>query len=586
MPSNSLAQQLEKDKLQKKRSKPANESAAPQSAPLEQEAAFNPQSAVPAVSPDNAIHLQRTVGNEAVSRMVARKQAPVQRKTAGSLIQRDVAEDLDEMANASEQEQREQMAENPPPAMQVTNVQDASAARRKMSEIEGYRGQMQEGGRTGTVSGDQISSNETAIATLADYLVTAGEQGRTLSTFQQQVGQLREDYGRVSGQLIHLEAIGAIDRDQTASYRAEQLVGAATGANSAAESAAGIRGDAAGTRDQVQNAHNDLMNKGNEFSQAQRNASRAVHALNSALSNLNAGIIPREDDPELAAQDRAIKAKVSTMQSRLSSGLQLISTLGGATGLGAAAASMGGETAAAAAGNLGISVESVSQAISESWYREETNQISSQLAASRGASHASAEIALLSSVREAQTALFSALQTLEEKITEYQQARDSLRTMLDNFGAAADREGRGNSHYDVIAGLLGDVDVLAVQINTTISLGQTEQQAAGLATEARGRVEGTRPEGAAEREGGVTYYQPYQDFQLGNINRTGGLVYRASPQQIYFITVQRSVGSAYGGQGAANPVVEATVQELTELKETVQGMRSVLSQSLGLAMER
>lgn len=586
MPSKNQAQQLEKDKLRKKSQKTVTENTNPQLSPIEQGGIYNPPGGVPAVSPDNAVTLQRTLGNEAVTRMVRRKQSPVQHTAGGSRIQRDITEDLEEFGDLGEQQQQEEMAETPPPALQVTNIQDASAARSKMEEIEGYRSQMQQGGETGTISAGRISANETAIATLADYLVTVGEQSRTLSTFQEQVEQVRLDYGRVSGQLIHLEALGVIDRDQTAAYRAEQLVGAATGAGSAEESAAGITGDAAGTRDQVQNAHNELMTKGNEFSRAQRDANRAVHGLNSALSNFNAGIIPRADDPDLAAEERAVKAKVSTMQSRLSTGLQLISTIGGAMGMGSAVASMGGETLSAAAGDLGISVESVTQAISESWYREETNRIESRLAAARAQSNASAEVANLSQVREAQTALFSALETLGEKLTEYQQARDTLRTMLDNFGAAADREGRGNTHYAVIASLLGDVDVLAVQINTTIGLGRTEEQAAGQATEARARVEGTRPEGAAEREGGVTYYQPYQDFQLGNINRTGGLVYRASPQRIYFITVQRTPGSAYGGQGAANPIVRQTMEELEEIQETVQGMRDVLSSSLGLAMQR
>ena len=53
----------------------------------------------------------------------------------------------------------------------------------------------------------------------------------------------------------------------------------------------------------------------------------------------------------------------------------------------------------------------------------------------------------------------------------------------------ADREAGGEG-YRIIAGLLGDVDVLTIQIDTTISLGETEEHAADQATEARERVEG------------------------------------------------------------------------------------------------
>ncbi len=508
------------------------------------------------------------------------------------LVQRDLAADLRDFANYGEQDQQAQMQQQPPPAMQVNNIQDAREARSKLSEIEGFRPNMQSGGRTGTISGAQISANEGAIAALSDYLVTVGEQGRTLSTFQQQLQQVRRDYGRVSGQMIHLEAMGVVDRGQTAAFRAEQIVGAATGARSAEASAAGIRGDAAVIRQQVQTAHDTLMGKGNDVSRTQREANIAVHRLNSALSNLNSGIIPRETDPALAAQQRAIKAKVSTMQSRLSTGLQVLAALGGAAGLGTAATAAATDAFGSTLTGLGqqalggVSTGSIATAISEEWYREETNQIEAQIAQANAQSREAAITVNLSQVREAQTALFSALRSLEEKMTEYHQARDTLRTALANFGAAADQQGGGRRRgYTIIAGLLGDVDVLTVQITTTIGLGQTEEHAAGQATEARGRVEGTRNR-AGQREGGVTYYQPYLDFQLANFGRSGGLVYKAFPNQIYFVTNDRSPGSAYGGQGAANPIVRQAIEELQQMRQVVQGMRDVLSRSLGISMQR
>jgi hypothetical protein len=516
---------------------------------------------------------------------------------ARATVQRAVAEDLQEFAALGEQEQREQMQERPPPAMQVHNLHDANAARRVLNDIEGYRPNMQDGGRTGTVSGDQISANEQAIAKLSDYLVTIGEQGRTLSTFQEHVQQVRLDYGRVGGQMVHLQAMGVVDPNQTAAYRAEQIVGAATGAMSAEGSAAGIRGDAVTERGQAQQAHDRLMEKGNDFSAAQESASRAVHGLNSALSNLSAGIIPREQNPDLAAQQRAIKAKVSTMQSRLATGLQVVSALGGAAGLGTAATAAATEAVGSAATGLAgqalgaLSPDTIATAISEEWYREETNQVQAQIDQANAQSREAAITANVSQVREAQTTLFSAMRTLERKLTEYQQARDTLRTTLANLGAAADRNGGANrpgggQGYTIIARLLGDVDVLSVQITTTMGLGRTEEHAAGHATEARGTIEGTRNEQTGQREGGVTYYRPYQTFQLANFGRSGGIVYRALPNRIYFITAERSPGSAFGGQGAANPVVRQTMEQLEEMRVTVQGMRDVLSRSLGLTMQR
>lgn len=556
------------------------------------------------LSPKQVLQLQRTIGNTTVINMLIprmdylnnamgltmpRIHPTVQRKS--NLVQRGHAEDLEDMASAGEQEQQQQMRETPPPAMQVNNITDANEARALMNEIERNRDRMQEGGTTGTIPGSQISANEGAIATLADYLVTVGEQGRTLSTFQQQLKQVREDYGRVSGQMIHLEAMGVVTRGESATFRAEQTVGAATGAGSAAESAAGMTGNAENIREHASRAHDALIDKGHQFSVAQENATRAVHGVNSALNTLNAGIIPREEDPELAAQHRAIKAKVSTMQSRLSTGLTVISAIGGAAGLGSAATAAATRAVGSTATSLGtralsgISPDTIATAISEIWYRTQVNAIESQIAAANAASREAAITANISGLREAQTAMFSALNSLSRKLTEYQQARDTLRTTLDNLGAAADRSA-GDEGYSIIAGLLGDVDVLVVQIDTTMGLGRTEEFAAGHATGARARVEGTRSEETGRREGGVTYYRPYRNFQLSGLMRSGGLVWKARACNIFFVTLSRLPGSAYGGTGAANPVVRTTLEELQEMRTTVQGMRSVLASSMGLSMER
>jgi hypothetical protein len=389
--------------------------------------------------------------------------------------------------------------------------------------------------------------------------------------------------------------MGVVEKGQTAAYRAEQIVGAATGARSAEESKAGLGHEARTDRVAATAAQNALIDKGNAVSEAQIVATRAVHGLNSAMKDLQSGIVPREEDPELAATQRAIKGKVSAMQSRLSTGLQVISAIGGASGLSAAAGSAATGAATEAFGGamtelgqkaLGaLNPETIAKAVSEEWYREETNAIQAQIDQANAQSRAAAITANVSGVREAQTTLFGALQALQNRMTEYQQARDTLRTTLDNLGDAAAKQ-RGGEGYAVITGLLGDVAVLVTQIDTTIGLGKAEQLAAGHATEARENVVGTPGEQWGTREGGVIFFKPYQDFQLGNWGRTGGLVYRASEQRIYFRTSERSPGSAYGGEGAANPVVAQTMEELKEMRETAQGMRDVLSRSLGLTMQQ
>jgi hypothetical protein len=548
-----------------------------------------------------ALQLQQTIGNHAVGRRLGAggpdlalagyaaipRSIGVARKT-GVRVQRITAEEQRVMAGAGEEEQRAQMEEQPPPLAQVSNVADANQARTLMTEIEGYRSQMQDGGRTGTISGEEISANEQAIATLADYLVNVGEQGRTMSTYQQQVQQVRLDFGRVSGQMIHLEASGVVDRSQTAAFRAEQVVGAATGARNAEQSAAGL---SPGTSRELQPLHDALVGKGNDVSRAQREANQAVHGLNSALSTLNSGIIPREENPELAAKQRAIKGKVSTMQSRLSTALTILSAIGGAAGIGTAATRVATASFGSTLTGLGqqamggVSSGSIASAISEEWYRTETNQIEAQIAQANAQQREAAITANVSGVREAQSRLFSNLRTLEERMTEFQQARDSLRTQMQAIGQSA-RDPRQREGYAIIGTLLGDVDVLVVQIDTTLSLGETERLAANQATEARGRVEGTRREGSREREGQISYYRPYRSFQLGNWGRTGGLVWKASSSPIYFVTPSVSRGSAYGGTGAANPVVEASMTELREMRQTVQGMRDVLSRSVGISMQR
>jgi|GEM_PF-4266379 len=552
------------------------------------------------------LDLQRTVGNRAVTKRFSKSNetafhdkpfAPrqVSHSLQTTAVQRDVAEDLNEMANAGEQNERSRMQAEPPPAMQINNVSDANSARSLMAVIEGLRPRMQEGGSTGTISGAEISANEHAAAVLSDYLVTVGEQGRTLSTFQQQLVQVRADVGRVSGQMVHLETEGVVDRGQTASYRAEQVVGAATGATSAQQSAGGLRGDAVANRNQVQLAHDALMDKGNKVGEAQTAASQSVHTYSSALSNLNSGITPREENPELAAKQRAIKAKVSSLQSGLSTALTVLAAIGGATGLtpaiGAAATAASTEAYGAAVTSLGqkalgnITPDSIAKVISETYYSGEVNAIEAQVSQANALSRENAINANFEDLRKNQTALFGALQALGNRMTEYMQARDTLRTALTNLGTSADQGGQGKN-YSVITGLLADVDTLVVQIDMTKQLGGTEQLAGSQASEARGRVEGTLPPGSTERQGQTIYYRTYLTFQLSGPGRAGGLVNKASPNHIIFVTSESRPGSAYGGAGAANPVVAQTMQELTDMRNTVQGMRDVLSRSLGLAMQR
>jgi hypothetical protein len=552
------------------------------------------------------LDLQRTVGNRAVTKRFSKSNetafhdkpfAPrqVSHSLQTTAVQRDVAEDLNEMANLAEQTERSRMQTEPPPAMQINNVSDANSARSLMAEIEGLRPRMQEGGSTGTISGAEISANEHAAAVLSDYLVTVGEQGRTLSTFQQQLVQVRADVGRVSGQMFHLETEGVVDRGQTASYRAEQVVGAATGATSAQQSAGGLRGDAVANRNQVQLAHDALMDKGNKVGEAQTAASQSVHTYSSALSNLNSGITPREENPELAAKQRAIKAKVSSLQSGLSTALTVLAAIGGATGLtpaiGAAATAASTEAYGAAVTSLGqkalgnITPDSIAKVISETYYSDEVNAIEAQAKQANAVARENAINANFEDLRKNQTALFGALQALGNRMTEYMQARDTLRTALTNLGTSADQGGQGKN-YSVITGLLADVDTLVVQIDMTKQLGGTEQLAGSQASEARGRVEGTLPPGSTERQGQTIYYRPYLSIQIAGPGRTGGLVNKASPNHIIFVTSESRPGSAYGGPGAANPVVIQTMQELTDMRNTVQGMRDVLSRSLGLAMQR
>jgi hypothetical protein len=511
-----------------------------------------------------------------------------------STIRRDVVNDLRDFAHIGEQDQRERMERQPPPILQVNNIADASAANSKLSEIESYEPQMLDGGRTGTISGSQITANNEAISALSDYLVTIGEQGRTLSDFQQHARQVGLDFGRVSGQMIHLEAMGVVDRGQTAAYRAEQIVGAATGAGSMAEASSPVNSShiAMDARNHAQAMQERLTTRGRELGQAQRSVTSSVHAANGALNNLKSGIIPREENPELAAEQRQIRSRVAAMQRRLSSTLTLVSTIARATPVGAAASSAieAAGTApnvasqALAVADIEVSQQSITEAIATEWYREETNAIETAITSFNSRSREAAINVQISDVRETQSRLFDAIQTFSEAAEQYSEARRAFQTAMNNFGETASSQRGLGQGYQVIANLLSDANILFVQIDTTISLGRTEVLAAEQATESRNRVVGSRNPSTGEREGGVTYYRPYQDFQLPNFGRSGGLVYRASPNTIYFITSDRIPGSAYGGQGAANPIVGEQLVELDQMKTLVGEMRQVLSGSLGMSV--
>jgi hypothetical protein len=504
----------------------------------------------------SVMRLQRLAGNQAVA----------------GWVQRAPAAGLTKAAEAAEQEQKQNTVR--PPAMQVSNVADVSAARELVNKLESWRPLLQEGSEASgafvtspnRVTPPKMDANEVAISSLDDYLVTAGEQSRTLGSFQGALQQARVNFARLKAQVSLLTSTKAISGEQEGMGK-EIVHGAGLGDQGAAQQGMQkleVNPAMLGVHNQVQDAHDQMQSLGKKVGTEQNAVSMAVYAYQAALNNFKSGLPHVETNPEQAAALNELKEKIETVKKYVSKGLELAGK--GLEKAGVPGAGMVGEHA-------GVAVDF----LTDQFYAAELNGIQTKIAQYNGAHREHPITAGLDTVREKSRAFTGAVTEYNSAVEEFGHAQTTFRDKLRSLGRAADA-GHGD-HYAQIAAVLAEVDTFETQLDDALRLAYQEQTAANEATATRRTLEGGRKEGGG-RDAPMPYYSPYRWF-----HNNGGWSYECQPNELHLGTYGAR-GSTEGDVNVAvNPTIEKGIDDLKWSREQVDPMRQALAQALDLKME-
>jgi hypothetical protein len=541
---------------------------------VQPDASFRPAKESPRLARNSAsmLALQGTIGNQAVQRQLHRAPA------AALSVQRDQASDLNEMAEAGEANFAAQQTEgNQPPAMRVSNVSDIASARALVERIEGWRGNMEAGaGADGAftvspqrVTPAKIAANETAISALDDYLVTAGEQSRTLGSFQDGLQRARANYERLKAQVTHLTVSNAI-AGGTAGEIGQQIVQGTGFADPAAAQQRMQRLEQnpalLAVHNQVQTAHDQMNTLGQQVGQKQSLVSQNAYGYTSALNDFKTGIPTVSDNPDQARELKDLKEQIENVKKYVGKGLEYAGKAAGAAGV---------PGAEAVGSHAGPAVDW----LTDQFYNAQLNQINTKIQQYNTAHQEHAITARLDTVREKSRAFTSAITDFKDTVEAFAHAQTTFRDALRAFGRSADAGG-GGGRYAQIASVLAEVDTYVVQLDETLRLAYQEQTAAREAESSRRTAAGGQREGGG-RDAGLTYYEPYRTF-----HNNGGWNYQCQQQELS-LNAAGSRGSAAGAQDVgANATVDKAVLDLQGYRAEVDPMRRALAQAMDLRMDQ
>ncbi|SIT43259.1 hypothetical protein BN2475_420022 [Paraburkholderia ribeironis] len=538
------------------------------------------------VSPNAVLEMQRTLGNRFVQSVVQTKvegsRSFVNRAPGGSVhVQRDEAKDLSDLADAGEwaaiEDQKRNL--NQVPATQVSNVNDVSAAQTLAGKIEEWRPAMEQGAKAGgafvvssqRVTPEKMRANETAISQLNDYLVTAGEQSRTLDSFQDGLRKAQINYARLKAQVNHLTVSNVVSRDATAGQIGEQIVQASGFADTdaAQDAMKKLERDTGflGVHNQAQDAHTEMVKSGQAVGSTQSKVSQAAYAYNAALNTFEGGIPPVEDNPEQAKALSDLKGKIEKIKKYVGKGLEYA---------GKGLEKLGVEGAEKVGGAAGPVVDWITDQV----YDAELNGLQSQIAKYNQAYTEHKVSGELDEVRKASRAFTEAIANFNNAVNQYGENQRIFRDKLSKLAGAAAGKGAGGGRFAMIATVLPEVDSYEDQLDTTLRLGYQEQAAAAEAAASRRSLEGGPKEGGG-RDAGLPYYEPYM-FHHNN----GGWNYECQRNELRIASLGTSRGSAAGVANiGVNETIDEAIRTLQTLRAEVDPMRKALAKAMDIRMD-
>ena len=522
-----------------------------------------------------------SVGKPTALQSTASPVASFASHVGGGAIHRDPATELAEMAEAGEADAKGKQQKNleQPPVMRVSNVSDVGAARALSEQIVGWRGNMEEGAKAdgafkvseNRVTPTKMAANETAVSALDDYLVTAGEQSRTLGSFQDSVQKAKINFDRLQAQVIHMSVTGAIDGAAAPGEMAEQLTQSAglKDTDAAKAKMQNLERNPAllGVHAQVQKAHDDMTTLGQQVGGKQSAASKAVYQYQAALNNFKTGVPSVNDNPDQAKELADLKEKIEKIKKYVSKGLEYAGKAADAAGL------KGADKVAEKAGP-------VVDFLTDEFYDAELNGIKSKIELYNQNHREHAITASLDEVRAASHAFTAAITDFKETVEKFAHAQVTFRDLLQQFGRTADGT-KGGSKFAQIAAVLAEVDTYETQLDDALRLGYQEQTAAKEAAAARKSAEGTPKAGGGPRDGVLPYYEPYRFF-----HNNGGWGYECMKHELHINSLGTSRGSAEGVENIGiNATVDKAILDIQEFRKQVDPMRQNLAKAMDLRMD-
>ena len=521
--------------------------------------------------------LQQSAGNAAVQRLIS---SVPSHGGGGLAIQRDRSTDLNDMAEAGGQqaasdEQKEAQNRTQPPVQVISNITDAREARVLAERIESWRPHMQEGaGADGafTVSPNRVTpakmaANEQVVGSLDDYLITAGEQSRTLGSFQDALQKARVDYERLQAQVTHLTVTNAIAGGSAADIGQQVVSAAGLGdADAAQRQLQQVDRDPAmlAVHNQVQGAHDQMVTLSQQVGAKQSAVSTAAYDYEGKLNQFKTGIPSVNTNPDQAAQLNELKEKIEKVKQYVGKGLEWAAK-------GAEAAGVEGADKAVAP------LEKVADFLTDQFYDNQLNDINTKIQQYNTAHQEHAITASLDAVRASARTFTQSIRDFGDTREAFAHAQTTFRDQLRAFGRSADR-GHGDK-FAQIASVLAEVDTYETQLDDALRLAMQEQAAAQEAASARRTVGGGPGQNGAARQQGMPYYEPYRTF-----HNNGGWGYECMQQEVNLPAILTGTGGS-GTAGNANRVVDEAVQTLQGYRREVDGMRASLAKAMDLRMD-
>ncbi len=294
-------------------------------------------------------------------------------------------------------------------------------------------------------------------------------------------------------------------------------------------------------------SHAALEHWVNESATKQQLATSEQYKVSSALEQIEAGVPTME---KKSTEGSKILAKTATIKKVVGKVIDIASKLAHADGAAEPA-------------------KALAEANIDMMYSDELNALEAMMGETSETQKHGVERMQVVNLRAHLSSWSAALLSAADAKEQVQTLKANMRASARQFAGAA--ENKGEFAVGMISSLYAEADTLLQQIHLAIALGEAESKASVPATEDATRING---KGAAfdVLGHGVRFYEPIRTYSGGR------LTYSAMVRKLEIGLV--GMGGTEGAKGV-NPVVNAALQELKQLKPVIATSRDRLGAALG-----